>query len=186
MKLKDVPNLLSLLRILLVPVFIGEFLKSKYISCFIVFVISGISDVADGYIARKHACESSLGRILDPIADKLTYATVFFCLFSQGKIPAFFVVTFVIVGLLQAIGAIFVYKTKKTVVKSNIPGKLAGFSMFAFSAILLMFEGNLSGAALNILSLAVAGAIVIALAAYFYRYIIDEFVHGTTKEDNNR
>ena len=186
MKLRDVPNLLSLFRILLVPFFIGEFLKSKYISCLIIFCISGFSDIVDGYIARKYSCESSLGRILDPVADKLTYATVFFCLLSQGKIPLFFVVVFVLVGLAQGLGTIYVYKTKNNVVKSNIAGKLAGFSMFVFSAILLFNKGELSGAPLYILSIIVACAIVIAMLAYFYRYILSAYVRSSSREENTK
>lgn len=186
MKLRDVPNLLSLFRILLVPFFVGGFLKSKYIYCLVIFCISGFSDVVDGYIARRYSCESSLGRILDPIADKLTYATVFFCLLSQGRIPLFFVLTFIFVGLAQGIGALYVYKTKKNVVKSNIAGKAAGFSMFAFSVVLLANKGELSGAPLNILSVVVACAIVVAMLAYFYRYILGGSVRPTTKEENNR
>ena len=186
MKLRDVPNLLSFFRILLVPFFIGEFLKSKYVSCLVIFCISGLSDIIDGYIARKYSCESALGRILDPIADKLTYATVFFCLLSQGRIPLFFVLVFVLVGLAQGLGAIYVYKTKNNVVKSNIAGKLAGFSMFVFSVILLFNKGELSGTPLYVLSAVVACAIVIAMLAYFYRYILSAHMRSSSREEKNK
>ncbi|MBO7690301.1 MAG: CDP-alcohol phosphatidyltransferase family protein, partial [Clostridia bacterium] len=67
-----IPNLLSAIRILLIPVFLVLFLKGHYVAAVIVLVINGLTDTYDGKIARKFNQVSNLGKLLDPIADKLT------------------------------------------------------------------------------------------------------------------
>ncbi len=67
-----IPNLLSAIRIVLVPVILALFLNGKCVAAIIIFAISGLTDLFDGKIARKFNQVSELGKILDPIADKLT------------------------------------------------------------------------------------------------------------------
>ncbi|MBQ7688045.1 MAG: CDP-alcohol phosphatidyltransferase family protein [Clostridia bacterium] len=76
-----VPNLLSFIRILLVPVFAVLFLKGELLWAVVVLAISGLSDLFDGKIARRFNQVSELGKMLDPIADKLTQATIAVMLF---------------------------------------------------------------------------------------------------------
>ena len=172
MKMKFIPNILTLLRIIIIPFFIYYFVKAKTFVCAVLFLISGISDAADGFFARRFACESNLGKILDPIADKLSYATVFFSLCAEGRIPLFFVIGFVILQLLHALGATIIYRSKCTVVKSNIVGKLAGLSMFLFSFFNLAFYDKMqnNSLAINLLSVAVLILIAGATLAYYIEY----------------
>lgn len=76
-----VPNLLSFIRILIVPLFAVLFYKGQLIWAVVVLAISGLSDFFDGKIARRFNQVSELGKILDPIADKLTQATIAIMLF---------------------------------------------------------------------------------------------------------
>ena len=76
-----IPNLLSFIRILLIPVFAVLFLNEKLIWAVVVLAISGLSDLFDGKIARRFNQVSELGKILDPIADKLTQGTIAILLF---------------------------------------------------------------------------------------------------------
>ncbi len=76
-----VPNLLSFIRILLIPVFAVLFAKEKLIWAVVVLAVSGLSDFFDGKIARRFNQVSELGKMLDPIADKLTQATIAVMLF---------------------------------------------------------------------------------------------------------
>lgn len=71
-----VPNLLSFIRILIVPVFAVLFLKHELLWAVIMLAISGLSDFFDGKIARRFNQVSELGKLLDPVADKLTQATI--------------------------------------------------------------------------------------------------------------
>src|SRR5688572_17942986 len=70
-QLLTLPNLLTLLRLLLVPVFVMAALRQAHTIAFVVFVTAAVTDALDGWIARKFDLRSRLGAILDPAADKL-------------------------------------------------------------------------------------------------------------------
>lgn len=76
-----VPNLLSFLRIVMVPIFAVLFLKHELLWAVVVLALSGLSDFFDGKIARRFNQISELGKLLDPVADKLTQATIAVLLF---------------------------------------------------------------------------------------------------------
>lgn len=83
-KIVTIPNLLSLFRLLLIPVLIWSYcVKKDYSGTGWILVLSGVTDIADGFIARHFHMISNLGKVLDPIADKLTQATMLFCLFTR-------------------------------------------------------------------------------------------------------
>ena len=71
-----IPNLLSVIRILLIPVFAYLFYNDEKIMAVVVLALSGLSDMFDGKIARKFNQISDLGKVLDPVADKLTQITI--------------------------------------------------------------------------------------------------------------
>ena len=83
-KIITIPNILSLFRILLLPLFVTLYLQAEtnleFLRSTIVLAISALTDLADGKIARKYNMISELGKVLDPIADKLTHITIAFCL----------------------------------------------------------------------------------------------------------
>lgn len=80
---KTIPNLLSFIRILLIPVFAVLFYNGHNVAAVIVLAISGFSDLIDGKIARKFNQVSNLGKMLDPIADKLTVFAIAIILFLK-------------------------------------------------------------------------------------------------------
>lgn len=88
----NIPNLLSLTRIILVPVFVIFLIQDKYYNALIVFVIAGLTDALDGTMARLLNAQTKLGSYLDPIADKLLLATSFIFLAILGIIPSWLTV----------------------------------------------------------------------------------------------
>ena len=79
-----IPNLLSCLRLLMIPLFMWLYLaKQKYAETAAVLLLSGLTDVVDGFIARKFDMVSDLGKALDPVADKLTEFCMLLCLLSR-------------------------------------------------------------------------------------------------------
>ena len=80
-KILTIPNLLSFFRLCLIPVFMWLYCVEKnYLWTGIILILSGLTDTVDGIIARKFNMISDLGKVLDPIADKLTQAAMLFCL----------------------------------------------------------------------------------------------------------
>lgn len=79
-----IPNLLSFFRLCLIPVFMWLYCVEKnYLWTGIILILSGLTDTVDGIIARKFNMISDLGKVLDPIADKLTQAAMLFCLLTR-------------------------------------------------------------------------------------------------------
>ena len=85
--LRNLPNILTLLRILLVPVVILSLREGQYVSALVLFLLAGITDGLDGWIAKRFDCVSQLGTILDPVADKLLISSTFVMLVLLGDIP---------------------------------------------------------------------------------------------------
>lgn len=111
MKKKDfvsIPNILSYIRILLIPVFAYCYLTANtdgdYYFAAVILLFSGLTDMADGMIARKFGMITYLGKILDPLADKLTQATVAVCLAIRVKWMPVLLCIFLIKELTTACG----------------------------------------------------------------------------------
>ena len=81
-----IPNILSMFRLLLLPVIVYTYLnQNDYVLTGTLLVISGVTDLLDGYIARTFNMMSDLGKILDPVADKATQAVVLLCLITRFR-----------------------------------------------------------------------------------------------------
>ncbi len=133
-----IPNLLCLIRILLITPFVKFFLDGDYLWAGIVIALSGLSDCFDGYIARHFNQESELGKILDPLADKLTLLAVGVCL---SVIEPFFlpvIIILVVKDLLMLIGSSKVIKMGIIVPKSKWYGKV-GTVMFYITVVFIVF-----------------------------------------------
>ncbi|MGL4345195.1 MAG: CDP-alcohol phosphatidyltransferase family protein [Cellulosilyticaceae bacterium] len=128
-QLFNIPNILSLVRILLVPVFIYIYLNAQtkesfYLAAFILFV-SGLTDALDGYIARKYNLITELGKVIDPFADKLTQATVAICLALRIQGMLVLLSIFVIKEVTMIIGSGILLKKRVEIDGAKWFGKLA-------------------------------------------------------------
>lgn len=121
---KHIPNILTILRFLLIPVILYFIFKGNYILGFVFFTISGITDVLDGCIARKFNLISNFGKLMDPLADKLTQIFVLASLTATDIIPIWILIIVILKELIMVIGASFLYG-KDVVVYSKWYGKLA-------------------------------------------------------------
>jgi cardiolipin synthase len=86
-----IPNYITVLRLLLVPFVVWSLLTGQQLAAFLAFVVAGVSDGVDGYIARRFDMRSELGGYIDPIADKLLLVSVFIVLGYQGVLPIWLV-----------------------------------------------------------------------------------------------
>jgi cardiolipin synthase (CMP-forming) len=91
----NIPNTLTLLRILLVPLLVWLIIDHEMLAAFIVFILAGLSDGADGYLAKRYGWRTELGAYLDPIADKALLVTIYVTLGLAGHLPVWLVIAVV-------------------------------------------------------------------------------------------
>src|SRR5512137_2164246 len=104
--MRHVPNVITGLRFLLMPLLVVLLVERRYEAAFAVFVVSALSDLADGVIARRWNARTRFGAIADPLADKLTMLAVTLTLASQALIPVWLAAAIVVRDLVIMGGAI--------------------------------------------------------------------------------
>ena len=169
-----IPNILTVARLCLVPVFILVFVlegQTKTLSGAI-FILASITDVLDGYIARKYNQMSKTGQLLDPLADKLMQITVVVSMLCAKMVPLWFVLILACKEILMIIGGFFLY-TQKTYVKSNIVGKTNTVVVFGALVVLLMFTRENETLKDIMLGLAV-GTNIASIVSYAYLYFLQQ------------
>lgn len=140
--LKHVPNILTIIRFLLIPFIIFYIFTGNYLLAFVFFTISGITDIADGFIARKYNLISNFGKLMDPLADKLTQISTLTSLVLTNIIPIWILIIVILKEFIMIVGASFLYG-KDVVVYSRWYGKLATVLFYVaivFSLITKQFE----------------------------------------------
>lgn len=135
-----IPNLLSVIRLLMIPVIVWLYMiKEQYGTAVFVIFLSGLTDVADGIIARKFHMVSDFGKILDPVADKLTQFTVIVCLTKTYDWMMALVILFFIKEICMAAMGYVVMKKKDSVNSAKWYGKLNTVVLYLVMAILILF-----------------------------------------------
>lgn len=130
----NIPNLLTILRIILVPLYLYLFYTAgeKYLFyAGIVFIFAGVTDVLDGYIARKYNQSTEMGAALDPLADKLMTFAVLISFTSARLIPSWILKVLGIKEIIMILGGFILYLFRgKQVLPSNKFGKIATVSFY--------------------------------------------------------
>ena len=121
---RHIPNALTIVRFILIPFIIVYIAKDKYIEAFIFLTISGLTDVLDGFIARKFNFITNFGKLVDPLADKMTQVSILVTLALKDIIPMWILVIVFIKEFAMISGASFLYG-KELVVSSRWYGKLS-------------------------------------------------------------
>ncbi len=122
--IKHVPNILTIIRFILIPFVVISLALDNYISALIFFTLSSLSDVLDGYIARKFNAITDFGKLMDPLADKLTQVSTLTTLYVKRIVPFWIVLVVIVKEIVLISGASFLYG-KKLVVSSKWYGKLS-------------------------------------------------------------
>ena len=163
----NVPNVLTMIRLLLVPVFAVLFLNGHRIAALFVYAAASLTDVADGYIARRWNMITDFGKLMDPLADKLMVVVLMVCMVVAGVLPPACVIVLVCKELLMVLGGMLMLRNG-LVVFSKWIGKLAQL-IIVIGLILCFFTAELEGAGLGGLHLTVLWTgIALALAALCY------------------
>lgn len=164
---KHVPNLVTLLRVLLIPVFIYFALEEKFMVAGVIFVIAAFSDILDGYLARKWDVVSNLGKLADPIADKIMSISAIVVLCILGRLHYVAIIVLAVKESAMIIGSAILY-FKKIVVYALWFGKLSTFILNTSIAAILFF--NLSNIVVNSLIAFAMLIEIITLLLYVKKY----------------
>ncbi len=106
LRARDIPNIISIARVILVFPVIWLLLHQNYRSAMALFFVAGVSDALDGFLARQFRWQSRLGGILDPLADKFLLVSVYFCLGWLGELPVWLVVLVILRDVIIVGGAL--------------------------------------------------------------------------------
>ena len=144
---KTIPNFISFVRILLIPVFAVLFRNDQLVWALVIVVISGLTDFVDGKIARKFNQISDLGKLLDPLADKLTQITLAILLFlefndcsdSIMKTFSWVFLIFLVKEAIFVVGAIIMLALGMIPSAAEIYGKGATFVFYGVMVVLFLF-----------------------------------------------
>lgn len=131
-KIITIPNILSLFRLCLIPVFVWLYcVKKDFNATCIVLILSGVTDIADGFIARTFHMISDLGKILDPVADKLTQAAMLLCLVTRFPLMLVPLLLMAVKELYMGISGAMIIKKTGVVFGANWHGKVATCLLYA-------------------------------------------------------
>lgn len=140
-KTMNLPNRLTIVRIVLTPMFLflfmADFIPYNYIFSLIVFVVAAITDFADGKIARSHNIVTNFGKIADPIADKILTTTVLLC-FMMLDLCSIWVVLIVLAREFTVSAVRISAASQGRVIPANIYGKIKTVMHMVFSILILL------------------------------------------------
>lgn len=170
--LLTLPNQMSILRLLLIPLFVYLYAGlHNYVAAILVVIFSGLTDVLDGIIARRYNQVTDLGKVLDPAADKLTQLALVICLGLRWPwmwaVLALFVVKEITMGLM---GLAVLRRTGK-VNSAKWYGKLCTSVLYTGMGVLILFPGLPETAVSSIIGLC-AAVLLMSFGLYVRRYVL--------------
>ena len=182
--LSRLPNLITMARIALVPVLILLLKDQEYAAALIVFVIAGVSDALDGYLAKRLNVQSRLGAILDPVADKLLLVSAYVMLTFLGHIPFWLMLVVAFRDLLIVVGYV-VYTSHAGPVKMrpSVLSKLNTVAQIALATLILTQQALGWDLALpvDVLVIAVLASTVISAVHYLWLWMIVKDIEPASK-----
>lgn len=137
----NLANALTTGRILVIPLFLYFFFAdfpNHYFWAGVVFVVSGVSDFFDGYIARTQNLTTNLGRLLDPLADKLSMIAAFVSLAMVQLLPFWIIAVILVREVAILSGSILVFATGNDIIFPTRFGKVATFCLYGLAAAILL------------------------------------------------
>ncbi len=128
--IKYLPNYLTIVRLIFVPIIFVCILKELYLTASIFFLIASLTDILDGRIARKYNLITDWGKLMDPLADKITQISTISALIIKGIIPFWILVVLTTKELIMIIVGFTLYKKNIVTVHSKWYGKIATILFF--------------------------------------------------------
>ncbi len=161
-----IPNLLSVSRLLLLPVVLLLLVKRQGIAALALMLISWVTDALDGFLARRLNQVSDLGRVLDHLVDKVWVGSVLVTLVCVSGLPIHIAAAVILRDLLILAGSLVIMKSQGSFVSSNVLGKITGF---AFALLIVYYTLNL--AVLRFYKPYVDMTVTVLIAVSFLNYL---------------
>lgn len=172
-----IPNLLSLFRLILIPVYITIYLNAQNTTDYYVaagiLAVSCLTDLIDGKIARHFNMISTVGKILDPFADKATQFTLIICLAVNYNVLWYLVALFVVKESFQLIAGSINLKKGRMLKGALISGKICTAVLFV-SLIFMIMVPNLQDSTVNLIAAVDAVFMLVSLGNYLFTYFSRE------------
>lgn len=162
----NLANILTLFRVVLIPVFILIYKKGYHIVALVVFLLASLTDWLDGRVARKHNTITKFGIVMDPLADKLLCVTALAFLASSGKANWIPVIFIIIKEVILMIGSASLIK-KGIVLPSQMIGKIAQWLMIVAIS-LSFFHNSFANWVVPLDTILLWAAMIVTLAALFF------------------
>jgi cardiolipin synthase len=170
--MRHIPNILSCIRILLIPLFVWQLQSDHTVTAAVILALSGLTDLLDGFLARRFNWVSRWGKILDPVADKLTQITVCFVLALKMRDYWFFFAVLLVKELIMLVLGGYLWRKKTLIEGARWFGKVFTTLFYVAMTVIVFLPSLPHKAVTGLLGLTAAGA-VIASALYwpeFKRY----------------
>lgn len=168
-----IPNLLSLFRLALIPVYVSIYLGATEIYQYYlaggILAVSCLTDMIDGKIARHFNMITTVGKILDPLADKVTQLALTICLSIRYPALRNVLVLFLVKEIFQLFGALFNYRKGKMLPGALIPGKVCTTVLFV-SLILMVLVPDLGEGVVNVIAVVDSVFLLAAFICYMFAY----------------
>ncbi|MDR1619423.1 MAG: CDP-alcohol phosphatidyltransferase family protein [Clostridiales bacterium] len=180
--MKHIPNFLSALRLLMVGVFVYFYLNDRYFAALGVYSLAVLTDLLDGYLARRNNWITDIGKVLDPLADKLMLIAALVCFYTQGWIPLWLLVIVAGKEIIMIIGGALLLK-HEVVVHADWFGKFASglFNAGVIATLLKRFSPFIGR--LNLVLLGIAAILaIIALVHYAKKNVLPQFKKDSVEE----
>jgi cardiolipin synthase len=169
----SIPNLLSLFRLFLIPVYLSLYLRADspgaYTAAAVVLALSCLTDLLDGKIARRFNMVTNLGKVLDPLADKLTQLVMIICLSLRHKVMRYLLILFLIKEFFQFFAMIAAMRHGKGLNGALMSGKISTTVLFT-SLIILVLIPDLPQSWVSIISSVCLVFLLYAFGDYILAY----------------
>lgn len=174
----NIPNCISLGRVLTVPFVFWLLLSGRYQTAFFIFVLAGLSDAVDGWLAKRYNWQTELGAYLDPLADKLLVVCIFVAMGWQGELPSWLVIAVVSRDLLIITGVMLAWVLDQPVnIRPLIVSKANTFAQLLLASVVLADTGFALG--LGTLRLVLVWATLALTLASLWAYTVIWLRHMT-------
>ncbi len=166
----SIPNILSYFRLMLIPLFIVLYVQEDFTEALITLAASGLSDILDGRIARKYDMVTDLGKVLDPVADKLTQCAMMLCVAMRYPAMWWLLGLHVVKELIMLVMGWYVLKRTDTVNSAIWAGKLCTGVIYAVMMLHVILPHLPQPVSVGC-TVVCAGLIVLSLIVYTARYV---------------